>query len=231
LGYAGGNNLGLVFASQRNPESVKLILNNDTTVDHNFVNSIEKTLSKNEQISLLGFPACDYNDHQQVEVYYVKERQLRGLQKVTELDGTKNEELIECESLGGHAMLITPLSPVQLLPEEFFLYCEESEFCQRVKKKGGKIYLSLEAPVFHKHSGTVGLNSPLQVYYYNRNILYYMRTNRQWYVFLLFYILKLAKSCIVILKYLIKGNNIHARALFKANIDFMAGKRGKQWAN
>ncbi|WP_201767662.1 glycosyltransferase family 2 protein [Sporolactobacillus laevolacticus] len=231
LGYAGGNNLGLLFASKSNMNSAKLILNNDTTVNSDFISNVEQTISKNIQISLLGFPALDYNNHQSVEVYYVKDRQLWGVQKVTELDGKKDQHLIECESLGGHAMLITPLSPEQFLPEEFFLYCEESEFCQRVNKKGGKIYLSLETPVFHKHSGTVGLNSPLQVYYYNRNILYYMRANRQWYVFLLFYLLKLSKSCIVILKYLIKGNYIHAKALLKANIDFIAGKRGKQWVN
>lgn len=230
LGYAGGNNIGLKFASLRDPSSYKLILNNDTCVKEDFLENLELTLKKNKKISLLGFPAFNYSDHNMVEVYYVKDRLLRGLQKVTSLsEEEKGKSILECESIGGHAMLITPDSPVQLLPEQFFLYCEESEFCQQVKKAQGKIYLSLNSKIYHKHSGTVGLNSPLQIYYYNRNIFYYMKSNRPWLIFILFLILKSFKSLIKIAEYVLKEKYTHARALFQAYIDFILGKRGKQW--
>ncbi|MDQ0162563.1 glycosyltransferase family 2 protein [Aeribacillus alveayuensis] len=231
LGYAGGNNIGIKYIMENEPNAYGLVLNNDTIIPKNFISNVIDILLRNsgKNISVMGFPAYKYDNPEEAEVIYVKENILKGPEKVTSIPKKFKGELIKCKSVGGHAMLITPSSPIKLIPEHYFLYYEESDFCNQIINNNGNIYVSLNTPVYHKHSGTVGLDSPIQLYYAGRNLLYYMKLYRNGVLFLLFLILKTSKTILNVMKYLLKRDLLHAKALIRAYVDFFLGRRGKQW--
>lgn len=64
------------------------------------------------------------------------------------------------------------IEQVGLLREEYFLYCEDTDYCCRVLQAGYSIYYCNDAVIYHKISRSVGNASKLQQYYMTRNTLY-----------------------------------------------------------
>ena len=78
------------------------------------------------------------------------------------------------------AALMIPMkvvSEVGLMPDIFFLYYEEHDWCEMVKRAGYKVMYVAESTIYHKESMSVGKNSPLKSYYMARNRLMFMRRN------------------------------------------------------
>ena len=56
--------------------------------------------------------------------------------------------------------------------DNYFLYYEEADFCERAKKRGYRIFYAPKAIVWHKNARSVGgVGSELQDYYTTRNRL------------------------------------------------------------
>lgn len=66
---------------------------------------------------------------------------------------------------------------VGLLPEDYFLYWEETEWCVRASRRGWKVLYCPTARVYHKVAHTVGQGSPRVTYYFARNSLLFVRRN------------------------------------------------------
>ena len=103
------------------------------------------------------------------------------------------------------------------MDELFFLYYEELDWSERIKKAGFEVYVEPNALVFHKESVSVGKLSTLKTYYLNRNRILFMRRNKnlfQFTFFLLFLALAtIPKNTIV---FIIKGQWDHLKAFYKA---------------
>src|SRR5690606_35852559 len=69
------------------------------------------------------------------------------------------------------------IDKVGMMSEIFFLYYEEHDWCEAVKRAGYKIFYVADSTVYHKESMSVGKNNPMKTYYMNRNRLLYMRRN------------------------------------------------------
>ena len=61
------------------------------------------------------------------------------------------------------------------MPEEYFLYYEELDWCVQIRRAGLKIWYEATSTVYHKESMSVGKQSPLQVYYHTRNRLLFAK--------------------------------------------------------
>ncbi len=59
----------------------------------------------------------------------------------------------------------------------FFLYYEEADYCDRIKRAGYEIYYVHDSLIYHKESISTGKLSPLKIYYIYRNRIVYMRRN------------------------------------------------------
>ena len=60
-------------------------------------------------------------------------------------------------------------SKIGLLNEDYFMYCEDNEFCRRVSNNGFDIYVIRESQIYHKVGvSTKGYNE-FQLYYIYRN--------------------------------------------------------------
>ena len=115
----------------------------------------------------------------------------------------------------GAAMLV----PVKVLEkvgpmwEGFFLYYEELDWCERIRRAGYEIWVEPRARIWHKESLTLDKMGSTKVFYLNRNRVLFMRRNFDgwrlvvFFIFLLF--VTLPKN---VLLYLFKGDlkNMHA---------------------
>ena len=63
------------------------------------------------------------------------------------------------------------------MPEAYFLYYEELDWCVRIAQAGYLLWYEPKATVFHRESRSAGQNSPLRTYYLTRNRLLFARRN------------------------------------------------------
>jgi GT2 family glycosyltransferase len=125
---------------------------------------------------------------------------------------TDNGQYDFCQEteLGHGAALIVPKRVVEhvgLWPEIYFLYYEEHDWCEQIKKAGYSVYYLGNSKIIHKEGiSTGGELSPLKVYYMTRNRLLFMRRNSsrlELCIGLLFYVLLTIPKSVLI--YFIKG--------------------------
>ena len=62
------------------------------------------------------------------------------------------------------------------LPEKYFLYYEDVDFCQALKKNGVEIFYCPQALIFHKESASTKKKSYNYSYYFARNRYIYIST-------------------------------------------------------
>ncbi len=61
------------------------------------------------------------------------------------------------------------------MQEDFFLYYEELDWSERIRKSGWQVWVQPRAKVYHKESLTVQKLGALKTYYLNRNRVWFMR--------------------------------------------------------
>jgi GT2 family glycosyltransferase len=87
----------------------------------------------------------------------------------------------------------------------YFLYYEETDFCERVKRAGFEIWYCGASKVYHKESMSVGKESPLKTYYLTRNRVIFTKRNtsglQRYMAVLFFYLIAFPKG---IIKYIFK---------------------------
>ena len=119
----------------------------------------------------------------------------------------------------GAAMMISraALSKAGAMAENFFLYYEEMDWCERIKTAGYEIWVNAKAVIFHKESMAVGKNSALKAYFMNRNRILFIRRNAAllqrvfFYVYFLLFVTP--RNC---LKYLREDNPDFVKVMFRA---------------
>jgi GT2 family glycosyltransferase len=221
LGFAGGNNLGI----QESTGKYFLFLNNDTEVDPGFLEPLVELFETNPTAGAASSKLIYFNSDNIIQ--YAGSTALNpftGRNKrigYMEKDFGQHDTLRETDLAHGAAMMV-PKSVIEkagLMPEFFFLYYEEVDWCERIKKAGYKIYVVPASKVYHKESMSVGKKSTLKTYYMTRNRVLFMRRNTSgftkasWLVF--FLAVTLPKNFAT---YLLKRDIAHLKAFSKALI-------------
>lgn len=208
LGFAGGNNLGIAAAKGE----YLFFLNNDTLLFPDFLEPIISFMQANPQVGMAS-PKVLYPDGKTIQYAgaigispYTGRGKRLGL---FEEDKGQYDKCYKTD-LGHGAALIIPrqiIDKVGPMPELFFLYYEEHDWCEQVKRAGYTMYYLGNSKILHKESvSTGGDESPLKVYYLTRNRILFMRRNFSgipYFAGLLFFLLiSVPKNT---LKYLVKG--------------------------
>ncbi len=172
-GFAYGNNVGIKYALKNGVDYV-LLINNDTTVEKNFLDVLVETAEKDKTVGITTGLIMNYYDKNKIwynggEIdwnkfygYHLNERGNLG---------TLEEEK-EITFATGCLMLIRKeiFEAVGLLPEEYFMYYEDVDFCAMVKEKGYKIIYNSESKIYHKVSASSGEEeSPFAIEWNTRN--------------------------------------------------------------
>lgn len=219
LGFAGGNNIGI----QASTGKYLLFLNNDTEVDPGFLEPLVELFETNPSAGAASSKLIYFNSDNIIQ--YVGSTSMNpftGRNKrigFMEKDLGQHDTLKETDLAHGAAMMV-PRSVIEkagLMPDFFFLYYEEIDWCERIKKAGYKIYVVPASKVYHKESMSVGKKSTLKTYYMTRNRVLFMRRNTSgitkasWLLF--FVTVTMPKSFIT---YLLKRDTDHLKAFWKA---------------
>jgi len=81
----------------------------------------------------------------------------------------------------------TAIEKAGMMAAHFFLYYEEMDWCEMIKRAGFTIRLNMQALIYHKESVSVGKASALKEFYMNRNRILFIRRNAPAFKKILFY--------------------------------------------
>jgi GT2 family glycosyltransferase len=194
LGFAGGNNLGI----RESIGDYTFLINNDTVITENLIEKLVDFLNNNLEYAVVS-PKIHYYTPSTMLQYagFTKMNFYTARNKCIGQFETDNGQYDNLGKLThyahGAAMMLRKrlIDEIGLMPEEYFLYFEEMDWCEMFKRAGYKIGLCINALIYHKESLATGKNSPLKAYYMNRNRLLFVRRNaslRQRCVFYAYYI-------------------------------------------
>ena len=74
------------------------------------------------------------------------------------------------------------------MPENFFLYYEEMDWCEKIRRSGYQVWFEPKALIYHKESVSVGKESPLKEYFMTRNRILFIRRNAPAFSRILFFL-------------------------------------------
>lgn len=219
LGFAGGNNLGIRVAQGE----FLLLLNNDTEITPNLVTELSTALKNDQNIGLIS-PLLLYYDQPEIiqyagftEMNYITCRN-RGIGSMDINQGQYDAVSRETGFCHGAAMMCRreDLLQIGLMEEQFFLYYEELDWCEKFKRAGKKIWFTGRTQVFHKESMSVGKESIIKTYFMTRNRMLYIRRNTNWFNALIFSLYYIGIACPKqIILYLKKGRKDLIKWVFR----------------
>lgn len=219
LGFSGGNNLGFEHAKGK----YVLLLNNDTIVPPDFLQPLVKLLEDHPKIGIVS-PRIYFYDQPNVFQYagFTKVNPLTGRNmRIGSMEKDKDQYRYTAPTASGHGacMLVRSDLYEQLngLPEYYFMYYEEIDFCERAAKLGFTSYFCGDSYIHHRQSISMGRMSPMKTYYLNRNRILFMRKifgGGRFMLFMGFYLL--ISFPVNLFRHISKREFEHAKQLFKA---------------
>jgi GT2 family glycosyltransferase len=181
LGYAGGNNVGIRAALEDGADAV-WIVNPDAVPSPKALGHMMRLLK--DPVGIVGSRVLDGSK----EIPTIES--LGGaidweaggssilLEKDMQAPRWLRGRVRKVDFVPGASLLVRRevFEQIGLLPEEYFLYFEETEFCVRAADAGWRIVASPWADVEHRSSRGAGLPKETYLYYFVRNrILFGLR--------------------------------------------------------
>jgi len=187
-GYAGGNNFGIDYAL-KNKFNFLVLLNNDVLVDPNFLNEL---LKESNNYDILGpkiyfapgfeFHKDRYQKKDLGKVIWAIGGQMDwnniygsniGIDQVDH--GQFNKIINKVDFISGCCLMASRkvFEKIGKLDENYFMYLEDVDFCQRAKKAGFKMACIPKSIIWHVNSGSTSGPGDLQNYFITRNRIYF----------------------------------------------------------
>lgn len=189
LGFSGGQNLGIKYALEKKADYV-VVLNNDVLIDKNLLLELLKTFEIKKDCGLVSpkiyfakgheFHKGRYEDKDLGRVFWyaggtMDWKNIIGFHRgVDEVDKGQYNELAKTDFASGCCVMIKKevFENVGFFDDDYFLYYEDNDLCQRAKRKGFECYYQPNALLWHLNAGSAGgSGSSLQDYYITRNRL------------------------------------------------------------
>ncbi|WP_031527329.1 glycosyltransferase family 2 protein [Dyadobacter crusticola] len=188
-GFAGGNNIGIAQATG----SYLFLINNDTEVTPDLIGKLVAQLDQNPKIGMIS-PKINYFDHPTM-LQYTGYTPMNYYTARNACIGQFEEDRGQYDSLSGEtgyahgaAMMVRreAIDKAGLMAENYFLYYEELDWCERIRKAGYEIHVDLSALIYHKESVSVGKRTALKEFFMNRNRILFIRKNASGFTFFIF---------------------------------------------
>ena len=225
LGFAGGNNVGIWHALAQGADYICL-LNNDTVVAPDALTNLVAALEGHPHAGMAGS-----------KIYYFAppgrlwfaggEWQRRPWHPrhrgIDEEDAGQYDRRESVEFLTGCSMLVraAAIRDTGLLPELFFLYLEDLDWCASFSRRGWEILYEPGSKVWHKVSSSLQGESLTQLYYGVRNRLIFLRRHRP-----LLLLPLLAYSCYMAMQLSLAGKRMESSNYRRGVRDFVRGRSG-----
>lgn len=186
-GFSGGYNIGIKEALRRNADYV-LVVNNDTIIDSLMIKNLLKVLDSDEKIGVVTPKIYFAKGHEFHKDRYSKEElgkvfwyaggytdwaNVTSIHRgVDEVDKGQYDKIEKTDFASGCCMFFKRevFEKVGMFDDKFFLYFEDADLNERIKKKGFDIYFVPTAILVHVNAASSGgAGNPLQDYYITRN--------------------------------------------------------------
>ncbi|MGU8928583.1 glycosyltransferase family 2 protein [Clostridium perfringens] len=233
-GFARANNIGIKYALNKGYETI-LLINNDTLIEKNSLDIMYKKIKYNIDIGIVGCTIL-YNDNR--DKIWFDGGEINWIKFLGEHDNMKKKYNCNVESryvsfLSGCCMMIKReiFEKVGLLPEEYFMYFEDVDFCAKVLQNKYKLYVCRDAIIYHKVSAASGgEDSPFTIEWCNRNRIIFMKKYKcnsesklEFFYSVIYFILG---RMIRFLQFVLNGDWTRAKALFKGCINGLKFREG-----
>ena len=226
LGFAGGNNLGIQAAHGKN----LFFLNNDTLLSPQ-VSDFKALINRLESSPNIGM-VCPkirfaWGNH---PIQYAGYTPLSRITLRNQSIGYGEEDYGQYDTsyptpyAHGAAMMVKRevIEKAGMMPECYFLYYEELDWSEMIRRTGYEIWYEPACTIFHKESQTTGRLSFLKTFYITRNRLLFAHRNIQGGTrFLTYFFLLGIVTIKEILKYLCIGRFDLIKATIKGVIHFI----------
>jgi len=241
LGFAGGNNIGIKQAIEKAADYV-LLLNNDTVVDRNFLKELVEVGESDKKAGILGPIIYEYQSDKihfaggKINWLYTKGIHISTKRSPAPYGAGRSDQpfqpssVNEVDYITGACMLVKRgvIEKIGLMPEEYFLYLEDVDWCLKARRAGYKCVLVSDSKIWHKVSSSAKAGSFSYIYYHYRNGLLLAKKNAPFFIKILAYL----NSFLVYAKQIIKlvifpKNKKWAKAIMRGIGDFYKGKFGK----
>jgi len=189
-GFAGGNNIGIKQATG----DYLFLVNNDTEFTNGLIETLVAVLNENLQVGMVSPKIKYFNNKDTIQYagytpmnYYTGRNSCIGLRETDK--GQYDKESCPTAYCHGAAMMVRmeAIDKAGLMAENFFLYYEEIDWCERIKHEGYQAWVCTNALIYHKESVTVGKKSRLKEYFMNRNRILFIRRHASFFEKVIFY--------------------------------------------
>ncbi|MFC8751039.1 glycosyltransferase [Pseudomonas oryzihabitans] len=181
LGYAAANNIGVVYAMLEGFEHI-WIINADAVVKKDSLTALLDAADKYPGTSVFG--SCILYGNRDNSIWFAGAGAdfSNGLRTSHWYNGKDPkmlpEEPYETDYVTGASLFCRRETFITygLIPEDYFLYFEETDWCLQIRKKGGSLKVVPNSKLVHyKRSERNGLPSKYYFYYYVRNSINFTR--------------------------------------------------------
>lgn len=191
LGFAGGNNVGIKDAINRGYDYV-ILMNNDLILPRDIVTKLVDFMEKNPDVGVASpkmyfakgyeFHKDRYKESEKGNVIWyaggiIDRENVYSLHRgVDEVDKGQFDEIEDTDFANGATVIIRRevIKKVGYLDSSFFLYWEDADFSEKVKRFGFRVVYYPKTCMWHKVSAsTGGSGSPTNDYFLTRNRVYF----------------------------------------------------------
>jgi GT2 family glycosyltransferase len=183
LGFAGGHNPNIKFAKEQGYDYIVLLNNDSEIVDAGIFDKLSETLEQ-EPRALGANPAILSRIKPEIIWYGGGKLSLITGRAMHQLVGEPAKRLpaaTEKVSLLTGGCLAIALRRAELktlyLPENYFVYWEDTEWCTKAARAGYELLFVPQAKLLHYVSSSLGVRSSAYIYYNIRNNLIFIRRN------------------------------------------------------
>lgn len=184
LGYVAGNNLGIRMAIDEQAD-ILFLVNNDTRLDQECVKNLVCTLNNDRSIGVVGPMVYTWEDSPKISSAggLINWKYADAINIGAGEDNLGQYPARSVDFINGCGIMVTrqAVERAGVLDPKFFMYWEETDWCQRIKKCGFKIWFEPSAVMWHKAPIHWGELSATTIYYMTRNrLLFFYRHAPGW---------------------------------------------------
>jgi len=166
MGFAFANNIGIRYALQQNDCDYLWLLNNDTVIDKSALSSLVNFFERkdDDNIGIVGSKILDYKNKEKIQSvggkfnYWTKFPNWIGAGQRDE--GQFDKEEMPVDHVLGASMFFKKslIKKIGFLPEEYFLYFEDADWCAKSQRKGFQNWVCTTSHIYHKQGVSTGVN-------------------------------------------------------------------------
>lgn len=179
-GYANGNNIGIKIAEKRGYPFI-CILNNDTLIEEDFLTACVQKLHNDNSIAFVSPALVEYKNRDLIQSTGGDIFLDKGYVTLKNHHLSRKElpAIVQSDYIGGACMLFRTrlLKEIGYIPENYFLFFEETEWCYKATLMGYKNICLTNYFIYHKGSVSIKSVSGLQEYLMNRNRVVFVKRN------------------------------------------------------